>query len=82
MEIIEKFEIFYDSSASSRNKYVDQYITLKSAKTNGKVIREMTSIRFDLVGNFDNHDRQQFGRTGCMWTSHCRTFSKLIGSPG
>jgi hypothetical protein len=39
---------------------------LNSAKTKGNVIREITSMRLDLVGNFDNQDRQQFGRAGCM----------------
>lgn len=57
-------------------------MTLNKANTNGKVILEITSIRFDLVGNFDNQERQQFGLAGCMCISHCRTFSKLNGSPG
>lgn len=39
-------------------------------------------MRLDLVGNFDSHDLQQFGLSGCIWISHWRTFSKLIGSPG
>lgn len=56
----------YDSSASSRKRYVDQYMTLNNANTKGNVIREITSIRFDLVGNFDSQDLQQFGRAGCM----------------
>lgn len=63
------------SSWSSRNRYVDQYTTLKNAKTKGNVIREITSILLDLVGNLDSHDRQQFSRLGCMWISHWRAFS-------
>jgi uncharacterized membrane protein len=38
----------YGSSSSSRKRYVLQYTKLNSAKTNGNVIREMTSILFDL----------------------------------
>lgn len=57
-------------------------MTLNNAKTNGKVILDMTSMRLDLVGNLDSQDLQQFGLSGCMCISHCRTFSRLIGSPG
>lgn len=36
-----------------------------------------------LVGNFDSHVRQQFGRFGgAIWTSHCLSFSNANGSPG
>lgn len=36
-----------------------------------------------LVGNFDSHVRQQFGRFGgAIWTSHCLNFSNANGSPG
>lgn len=36
-----------------------------------------------LVGNFDSHVRQQFGRLGgAMCTSHCLNFSNAKGSPG
>lgn len=36
------------SSSSFLKRYVLQYTRLKRAKTNGKVIRDITSIRFDL----------------------------------
>lgn len=38
----------YYSSSSSLNRYVLQYTKLNNANTRGNVMREMTSIRFDL----------------------------------
>lgn len=70
------------SSASSRNRYVDQYTRLNRANTSGNVMREMTSILFERVGNLDNQVRQQLSLLGCMWISHWRTFSRVSASPG
>lgn len=55
---------------------------LNKAKTKGKVMREMTSMRFERVGNLESQVRHQLGLAGCMWISHCRAFSMVIGSPG
>ena len=40
-------------------------------------------IKVYLVGNFDSHVLQQFGRFGgAICTSHCLNFSNANGSPG
>lgn len=47
------------------------------------VKRTYSSKLIYLVGNFDSHVRQQFGRFGgAIWTSHCLSFSNANGSPG
>lgn len=75
------------SSSSFLKRYVLQYTRLKRAKTNGKVIRDITSIRFDLehclVGSRAIQVLQQLFRFGAaIWTSHCRSLSMDICSPG
>lgn len=74
--------VAYSPSSSSRNRYVDQYARLKKANTIGKKIREMTSMRLDLVGNLDSHDLQQFFFRGCICISHCRNLSIDMESSG
>ena len=46
---------------------------LKRANKSGKVIREITSMRLERVGNLESHVLQQLGLLCCIWISHCRT---------
>jgi hypothetical protein len=61
----------YGSSSSSRKRYVLQYTKLNSAKTSGNVMREMTSIRFDLEHFLKDVDKTKLGKTR-EWVSYVK----------